>query len=353
MVTAVMAMSHGSRKTLTLEELAKMAGVSRSTVSRVVNEEPNVRADVRERVWQVIEEVGYHPNAAARSLASRRSQTLGVVIPEAMSKVFADPFFGSVLQGIAETADAHKYHLMLSIVTRPLEEDFYRRALRSQMLDGVVVLSAPVDDPLIPRLQHDRLPFVVVGRYLHDNGINYVDTDNVQGARMAVEHLSRYGRRCIATVSGPLNMSPGQDRLAGYRAALREAGLGVDDRLIVEGDFSQMSGYIGAQKVLRQRPDAMFVASDLMAAGALRAIREAGLRVPEDIAMVGFDDAQIAAFTDPPLTTVRQPVYQLGVSAIEMLLHLIESEAHGPLRTILPTELVVRDSCGARAVPAK
>ncbi len=348
-----MTMPHGTRKTLTLEELAKIAGVSRSTVSRVVNEEPNVRPEVRERVWQVIEEVGYHPNAAARSLASRRSQTLGVVIPEAISTVFADPFFGSVLQGIAEAANAHKYHLMLSIVTRPLEEDFYRRALRSQVLDGVVVLSAPVDDPLIARIQHDRLPFVVVGRYLHQTTVNYVDSDNVQGARMAVEHLIRYGRRRIATVSGPLNMSAGQDRLEGYRAALREAGTGIDDRLIAEGDFSQTSGYIAAQKVLRQRPDAIFVASDLMATGALRAIREAGLRVPEDIAIVGFDDAQIAAFAEPPLTTVRQPVYQLGTSAIEMLLHLIESDSHGPLRTILPTELVVRSSCGARAVSGK
>lgn len=338
------------RRSVTLEELAKIAGVSRSTVSRVVNEEPNVRSEVRERVWQVVNQAGYHPNAAARSLASRHSQTLGVVIPEAISTVFADPFFGSVLQGIAESAYAHKYHLMLSIVPRALEEDFYRRALRSQVLDGVVVLSAPIDDWLIPRLHSDNIPFVVIGRHLQDSSTSYVDTDNVQGARMAVEHLIQYGRRRIATITGPLTMSPGQDRLAGYRSALRDAGIRPDEQMIVEGDFTQSGGYIAAQKLLPMRPDAIFVASDLMATGALRALREAGLHVPQDIAIVGFDDAQIAAFSDPPLTTIRQPVFQLGTVAAETLLHLIENNSNGPLRTILPVELVIRSSCGARTI---
>jgi LacI family transcriptional regulator len=167
---------------------------------------------------------------------------------------------------------------------------------------------------------------------------------------MAVEHLIRYGRRRIATITGPLTMSAGQDRLAGYRSALRDAGIRPDEQMITEGDFTQSGGYIAAQKLLPKQPDAIFVASDLMATGALRALREAGQRVPDDTAIVGFDDTQIAAYSDPPLTTIRQPVFQLGTVAAETLLHLIENNSNGPLRTILPTELVIRSSCGAKTI---
>jgi LacI family transcriptional regulator len=226
-----------------LEEIAQAAGVSRSTVSRVINDEPNVRAEVRQRVWRVVEEMGYYPNVAARSLASRRSQTLGVVIPETVNTVFVDPFFPEVLRGIADAANESKYYLMLSMVNRPMEEDFYRRALRSQMLEGVVIVSAPVSDPLIPRLLRDHIPFVTTGRRLHHPDVSYVDADNVRGARMATEHLLQHGRRRVATITGPLNMVPGLDRRKGYEAALREAGLAINGNLIAEGDFTEASGY--------------------------------------------------------------------------------------------------------------
>ncbi len=335
-------------KSLTLEEIAKIAGVSRSTVSRVINNEPNVRTEVRQRVWQVVEEMGYHPNAAARSLASRRSQVLGAVIPQAINTVFADPFFPGVLRGIAEMANEHKYHLMLSMVSPPLEEDFYRQALRSQMLDGVVILSAFLDDPLVPRLLQDRIPFVIIGRHLHEPQVSYVDIDNTRGAQMATEHLLRQGRRRISSITGPANMIAGLDRREGYLSALREAGLPIDNELIVAGDFTEATGYVAMQQLLPLKPDAVFVANDLMAVGALRAIRQAGQRVPDDIALVGFDDSQIAAYTDPPLTTVRQPVRTLGSTAVDLLLRLLENDAQAPLRTILPTELVIRTSCGAQ-----
>ncbi len=344
-----------AHKPPTLEEIAKAAGVSRSTVSRVINDEPNVRPEVRQRVWQVVEAMGYHPNAAARSLVSRRSQTLGVIIPQTVNTVFADPFLPNVLRGIADAANEHKYHLMLSMVSRPLEEDFYRRALRSQMLDGVVILSAFLDDPLIPRLLRDRIPFVTIGRHPHEPAASYVDADNVRGARMATEHLLRQGRRRVATITGPASMIAGLDRREGYQAALREADLPLDENLIAEGDFTEAGGYVAMQQLLLQEPDAVFVANDLMAIGALRAIRQVGRRVPDDVALVGFDDAQIAAYADPPLTTVRQPVYELGDTAINLLVRLIEPvgslrgyETQDSLRAILPTELVIRASCGAQ-----
>jgi LacI family transcriptional regulator len=340
-----------TRKTPTLEEIAKIAGVSRSTVSRVVNHEPNVRETVRERVQQVIEEMGYHPNVAARSLASQRSQILGVVIPETVNTLFVDPFFPLVLRGIYDAVHANDYFLMLSMVSPQKEKDFYRRALRGQMLDGVVVVSARVGDPLIPRLVRDQIPFVSIGRRLHHPDVNYVDVDNVRGARMAVDCLLSHGRRRVGTITGPLDTVQGMDRLQGYKDALRDAGFPSDEKLIAEGDFTEAGGHAAMQQILPCKPDAVFIASDLMAVGALRSLQQAGLRVPDDVALVSFDDAPIAAITDPPLTTVRQPVYELGVTAVDLLLNLLENEPEGPTRTILSTELVIRTSCGARGRP--
>jgi LacI family transcriptional regulator len=334
-----------AHKPPTLEEIAKAAGVSRSTVSRVINDEPNVRVEVRERVWKVVDEMGYHPNAAARSLASRRTRTLGVIVPQTVNTVFVDPFFPDVLRGIADAANESKYYLMLSMANQPMEDNFYRRVLRGQMLDGVVIVSARVGDPLIPRLLRDHILFVTVGRRPNHPDVSYVDVDNVHGARMATEHLLRHGRRRVATITGPADMVAGLDRREGYQTAVREAGLAVNEELIVEGDFTETGGYAAMEQLLPLEPEAVFVASDLMALGALRALQQAGQRVPEDVAVIGFDDAPIATYTNPPLTTVRQPVHQMGVTAIKLLLRLLEDEVKKPLRTILTTELVIRASC--------
>ncbi len=334
-----------SRNRPTLEEIADVAGVSRSTVSRVINNEPNVRAAVRQRVQRVVREMGYYPNVAARRLAGQRSQTLAVVIPETINTVFLDPFFPNVLRGIAEVTNAHHYHLMLSMVDRPSEQDFYHRALRSQMLDGVIIVSALIDDPLIPQLLRDPLPFVLIGRH-DDPRVSYVDADNLGGARIATAHLLQSGRRRVATITGPLDMVPGLDRRAGYRSALRKAGHPVDDALIVQGDFTQAGGRAAMTQLLPLAPDAVFVASDLMALGALSVLWEAGCCVPDDVAVIGFDDAPVAAYADPPLTTVRQPVTDLGRTAARTLLRLIKEEQEEPLRQTLPTELIVRASCG-------
>ena len=331
----------------TLEQIAKAAGVSRSTVSRVINNEPNVSAAVRERVWRVVNEMGYHPNAAARTLAGRRTRTLGIVIPQAVNTVFSDPYFSRVLHGIADAANDQQYHLFLAMIPPDQEDDFYRRSLRSQMLEGVLIVSAFLDNTVIPRLHRDGVPFVVIGRHPSISEVNYVDVDNVHGALMAVEHLLRLGRRRIATITGRMNMVAGVDRLEGYKTALRRNGHLVDDGLIVEGDFTEAGGYLAMQQLLKQEPDAVFAANDLTAIGALRALHEANRRVPEDIAIVGFDDAQVAAYSTPPLTTVRQPIYKLGRTAAELLFRLLDGGTQGPLRAVLPTELVIRASCGS------
>jgi len=335
---------------LTLEEIAELAGVSRSTVSRVINGRASVRDEVREHVLQVIRETGYQPYAAARSLVTRRTHIIGVIIPEAVTTLFTDPFFPLLLCGVTETCNAHNYYLMLSLFNGPADrKEMYRRIVHSGHLDGVIVASTRLDDPLVPQLLQDGVPFVLVGRH-PDERVNYVDVDNVSAARMAVEFLIRLGHQRIATISGPLTTAHGQDRLAGYRQALEAHRFPVEEDLIAEGDFTEGSGSRGVQRLLSASPTAIFVASDMMAIGALKALRQAGLRVPEDIALVGFDDVPIATAVEPALTTVRQPIGRLGSMAADLLLNLLEnsSDAQASVhRIVLPAELVVRNSCGA------
>ena len=335
---------------LTLEQIAGLASVSRSTASRVVNDQPGVRDDVRERVWTVVHQTGYQPHAAARSLVTRRTQVVAVVIPETVTRLFTDPFFPRLLSGVAASCNARHYHLMLSLFNGPDgQAEMYGRVIGSGHLDGVIVASAHTNDPLFPRMLKDGVPFVLAGRH-PDERVNYVDVDNIGGARMAVEHLIRLGHTQIATITGPLSMAHGEDRLLGYRQALEAHRLAVDERLIVEGDYTEESGSMGMRRLLSASPTALFAASDVMAIGALKALREAGLRVPEDVALVGFDDVSIASAIVPALTTVRQPIEHLGSMAADLLLNSLASPpgAHAPAnRLILPTKLVVRDSCGA------
>jgi LacI family transcriptional regulator len=335
---------------LTLEEVGKLAGVSRSTVSRVVNGHPSVRDPVRERVWQVIRDTGYQPHAAARSLVTRRTQIVAAIIPETVTKLFVDPFFSILLRGITDACNTHGYHLMLSLFSGPeRQEEMYRRLVHGGSLDGVIVASSRMEEPVIPELLRDGVPFVLVGRH-PDRRVPCLDVDNVGGAQMAVEHLIRLGHRRIATITGPLNMSHGEDRLAGYRQALEAHRIPIDRSLIVEGDYTEAGGMMGAQRLLAGSPTAIFVASDVMAIGALKALREAGLRVPDDVAMAAFDDVPIASAVEPALTTVRQPIERLGSLAVDLLLDRLgrptDPQALVP-RLVLPVDLVVRKSCGA------
>ncbi len=337
---------------LTLEDIARQAGVSRSTASRVVNGHPNVRAEVRQRVLDVVQETGYHPNAAARTLASQRSRMIGLVLPRTVSSFFTDPYFPHLTQGIAQACNQSDYTLGLFLVgSTEDEEQAFPRLSRRGYLDGVLVQTGQVGDQLIERLIHSDMPLVIIGRPFHADGVSFIDVDNLDAARNAVGHLVRQGYQRIATITGPANNTTGIDRREGYLRALAERGNPVEEALVAEGDFSEASGYYAMKRLLPAKPDALFAASDVMAFGAMRAVREAGLRIPEDIALVGFDDLPQASRSDPPLTTVRQQVDRFGMSAVEVLMDLIESGVTPPRRIIMATELIVRDSCGAKHRP--
>ncbi len=334
---------------LTLEDIAEQAGVSRSTVSRVVNDLPNVSEDVRRRVLDVIQQTGYHPNAAARTLASQRSWTLGLVLPQSVFQFFTDPYFPHLTKGIAQACNEHNYTLALYLVSsKEDEKKIFTRVTRKGLLDGVLVQSGHHgDQQIIGHLMDANIPQVVLGRPQHFDNVTFVDVDNVSGAYNAAVHLIRLGYRRIATITGPSLSAVGLDRHAGFTKALSDRGVKLDEALVIEGDFTEAGGYYAMQRLLPTRPEAVFVASDLMAIGAVRAAREAGLSVPNDIALIGFDDVPLAATNDPPLTTIRQPVVQFGIRAVELLMDLIENGIHPPRHVIMDTQLIIRDSCGA------
>lgn len=333
---------------ITLEDIARQAGVSRSTVSRVINGQPNVSESARIRVMEVVHRTGYFPNAAARSLASQRSMMIGLVLPHSISSVFTDPYFSWLTQGIAQACNQHSYTLGLFLVgTKDDEEKIFPRVSRRGLLDGVIVQAGHHGDPVMRWLLDSNIPLVFAGRPFQPGNFSYIDIDNVDASYNAVVYLIRLGRKRIATIAGPSHSTVGIDRKAGYIKALKDRGLELDEALIAVGDFTETGGYYAMQRLLLQQPDAVFAASDSMAYGAMRAIHEAKLHIPRDIAVIGFDDLPIANTPRPTLTTVRQPVVNFGGAAVELLIDLIENGTEPPRRVIMGTELVIRESCGA------
>jgi LacI family transcriptional regulator len=325
----------------TIEEVAAAAGVSRSTVSRVVNGSTAVSPEALEAVRAAITRLSYVPNRAARSLASRQTHAIALIVPEDTTRFFGDPFFASIVAGITGALGGSDY-LLNVLVASDDPGDKMTSFVRNGGVDGALIVSHHTSDAFVDRIA-DAVPVVFGGRPEHLGENDYVvDADNRTGARTVTEHLVGRGRRRIATISGPLTMLPSVDRVQGFREALVDAGLVPFAE--VEGDYSEDSGAEAAARILEiGTPDAIFAASDLMARGALRTLRSAGLRVPEDVSLVGFDDSPVALSTDPQLTTMRQPMYGQGELMASVLLSRLAG-GDPPKTTILPTELVVRGS---------
>lgn len=329
---------------LTLEDIGRLAGVSRSTVSRVVNESESVRPDVRQRVLDVIEKTGYTPNAAARSLVSGRTGLIGLVIPSRVHSLFEDPYFSRLIQGISSKCNQLGNSLMLFLLENEAEEErLYPRVSEPGFLDGLILTATRMRDPLLAKLAVDDVPVVVVGRP-DVEGVSYVDVDNRGGARVMAEYLCELGHESIGLVGAPTDTTAGLDRLSGFIEGLAAFGVALHPELRSEGTFSERSGYDAMKRILPNRPDAVFAASDTMAIGALRAVREAGLRVPEDIAIAGFDGLSASEKSDPTLTTVRQDVHGTGRHAVDVLNRLIEGASTAPVVEVLPIDLIKRAS---------
>jgi DNA-binding LacI/PurR family transcriptional regulator len=337
----------------TLEQVAALAGVSRATVSRVVNGSPKVSPVVRAQVERAVAKLGYVPNRAARALVTRRADSVALVVSEPHARFFSEPFFAGMVRGVSAALAETGVQLLLLIAQGLPDRGRVERYVVGGHVDGVLLASLHGDDPLPGALERAGVPAVLVGRpaggvprSIGTAPASYVDADNRGGARKAVDHLAGLGRRRIATIAGPQDMGVGLDRLEGYREGLAAAGLAAADDLVEAGDFTEEGGAAAMERLLRRpgRPvDAVFAASDLMAAGALRALRAAGRRVPEDVAVVGFEDSTVARYAQPPLTTVRQPIEEMGRQATRLLLAKVAGQAGG-MHLILDVELVVRAS---------
>ena len=331
------------RGSVTIEEVAAAAGVSRSTVSRVVNGSTAVSPKALDAVNRAIADLNYVPNRAARSLASRQTHAIALIVPEDTTRFFGDPFFAAIVSGINARLSRSDYVLNLFIANDD-PGDKTTSYVRSGAVDGAIVVSHHTSDTFIDRIAA-VVPVVYGGRPVRERERDYyVDVDNVRGGRDAVAHLIAHGRRRIATITGPLNMPAGVDRLRGYRQALQEAGL--LEGPIEDGRFTSDGGTAAMRRMLErggELPDAIFIASDLMARGAMSVLTAAGIRVPEDISIVGFDDSPVATSVSPALTTMRQPSYAQGERMASILLDLLAGR-EAPHVTILETELIPRDS---------
>ncbi len=331
---------------ITLEEVARAANVSRATVSRVVNGDRRVGDTTRASVEAAVRQLGYVPNRAARSLVTRRSDSIAVVIPEPTAQVFGDPFFPRLLRGISDALAEAELQLVLLMPQGRSGESRVARYIAAGHSDGVLLVSLHGSDPLPADLQRHGIPVVVGGRP-PAAGISYVDVDNRGGAASAVRHLLDAGRTRVATVAGPQDMAPGADRLAGYRETVAMAGGPVDERLIEVADFTLEGGRAAMERLLARASeiDAVFAASDLMAVGAMAALHAAGRDVPGDVAVIGFDDSPLAASSQPLLSSVRQPIEEMGREMTRLLLASVEQKSGGaPRRVILDTSLSIRAS---------
>lgn len=334
-----------TRERPTLEAVALRAGVSRATVSRVVNGSTTVAAAIREAVNRAVEELGYVPNQAARSLVTRQTDSIALILPETANRVFSDDlFFPAIIRGVGSELEAADKQLVLMMAGSAAGYQRVERYAMAGHVDGVMFASIHGADPLPGLLARRGIPVICSGRPITASPlVPYVDVDHAGGVAAAIQHLIRTGRRRIATIAGPQDMVAGVARLTGYTDAMHDAGLPT---LIAAGDFTRDSGITAMRTLLDQDPalDAVFAASDLMAHGALQTLRTAGRRVPEDVAVIGFDDFDISRYSDPPLTTVRQPIGEAGRTMANQMLRLIASELDLKPAIILPTELIIRAS---------
>ena len=330
--------------TPTLKDVANHAGVSRATVSRVLNNNPTVAEDLRLRVAAAIKDLGYQPNRAARRLRASSSDVLGLIISD-----IENPFFTSVVRGVEDSAYAYQMSVVLCNTDEdPEKQRMYLRVMQAEHVAGLIISPTNVNEDFT-ELEQAGIPVILLDRRTDPYETDAVTIDNVAGAYLAVKHLIDLGHERIGMIGGSAHLTTGRERYEGYRKALNAAGIKVDEKLIRVGDFKIDSGYNLMRELITspQPPSAVFAANNLMTLGALRALRELNVRVPEDIALIGFDDMPWASELCPPLTTISQPTYELGQETVQLLWRRLQNP-NAPVRTVtLQPRLVIRESCGA------
>lgn len=332
-----------SKKRLTIKDLASMAGVASSTISRVLNDNPGVSAETRARIRRLIEETGFKPSAKARSFFHGRAGAIGLLIPRPNEYVFSNPFYLDIMRGAADAAMNARMNLLL--VTA--EKDIYDHLYEEQRVDGLILVSTRQDDMGIMRLIEEGHPFVLIGRFKDGVQLNQIEVDDLGAAREATEYLISLGHRRIGFIGGPTSIASGRDRYEGYRQALGRHGIPFDEGVVALEDLPLPStGERRAREILERRPEttAFFAFNDLVALGVMEALRSMGRRPGIDVSVLGFDDIFAARYTNPPLTTVRQSGYEKGALAVRRLLEVLEGD-RSPRSVMLPTTLVIRESC--------
>jgi LacI family transcriptional regulator len=340
-----------TKKRITSFDVAKKSGVSRATVSFVLNNVSSIHIseETRKRVIDVAKELGYHPDSAGRKLASGRSSTIGLVIRQNREQVYADALLPQVVLGVGQAAELQGFQIILKALD-PGNRDGYMHLILENHVDGIILSGPQQNDLEIIDLFNEGFPTILMGQ-LPGSKVPFVDIDAVAGSERAVNYLIQNGHTRIAMITNaPLEYTSAQQRLTGYRNALAAANLEADQSLLRQGNYTPASGYAAMQELLAigENPSAVFVASDVVAIGAMQAIKDARLRIPEDISIVGFDDIPLADFFDPPLTTIRIPSYGLGWTAAENLINMIQGKPLEQPEVLLESELILRRSSIAR-----
>ncbi len=333
-------------KEVTIIDIAERANVSAMTVSRVLSGKGKVAVRTSEKIMHIMNELNYKPNLIARSLASRKTKTIGIMIPKG-EQLFLDNYIAQVLSGISDVAQDEDYRITLvPIKDSDLDTDCYTNYARSNLFDGMILLKTKMNNPDLPYLAESGFPFVLINYRLDSKKINYVDCENIKGVELAIDYLYNKNHRKIAFIAGPMDETNAVDRLKGYKKSLQKYDIPFDERYVLYGEWKKEVAYEKAADLLKlkDRPTAIFCSDDYMALGVIEQIKHHGLSIPKDIAVIGFDNIEIGEFSRPSLTTIEQPMYEIGRTSVQLLLDLISQKCTPPIRKTLGTKLVIRDS---------
>ncbi|MBP3964879.1 LacI family DNA-binding transcriptional regulator [Paenibacillus lignilyticus] len=332
---------------VTIKDIAKIAGVSPSTVSRVVSNHPRISRETSRKVKEIMDQLGYHPNMMAKSLVSKTTQTIGIVLPRPAEELFLNFFFGELIRGIVTQATRAGYDMLMTTVTSDSNElEAISRLVMGRRVDGILLLSSRTSDPIIGFLKQQNFPFVLIGRSDEFPDVLSIDNNNIQAAYDATSHFIAQGHKRIGFISGPPNLVVSQDRLLGYKKALKEANLPFQQEWVLEGDLLQQSGYRAMSffMSLPDRPTALVIFDDLLAFGVLRGLTELGYSVPQDICIVSFNNIPLSELASTPISSIDIGTYQLGYTASQSLLRIVHDEPLSQNHIIIPHRLIVRES---------